>query len=156
MEDKYNLISRSYYYKHLSTYFEVFDISQIKILLFRQLRQNARKFAGHIFRSLGCSHVPEEIEYEQVARPAGLSRSTVIYKLLKKLGQFVRGIGFPNIVGRLKTNRLVNNVLFRKIDDEDKFSLSDRTKTSIYTNGLKQDIEKLELLINKDLSRWKL
>jgi len=146
------LVDNSMYYKHLSFYYELFDKEQIKILLFEDLKTNPVQFANELFRSIGVAPMPDVVSQE-TALPASRPRSFYLARLTKAGANMARQLGMEWLVGRLKNSSYLTNLLYAAYDKTNKPELRKEEKKKLMEFFAK-DIEKLEALLNINLSHW--
>jgi hypothetical protein len=144
------IINNSLYCKHLTTYFEKFDSNQIKILWFDDLRDDAVGFAKELFGYLGISYV-EEIDYEKRIRVASKPRVFTLAKIMKYGARVARDMGLAGFVGKIKHSHVVRLLYKEYTNDKPQISSDEKR---LLLGKVRDDIECLEKLTNKDLKAW--
>lgn len=138
-----------FYYRQLKVYFDSFPREQIGIWLFDDLEADTDRVMADIMRFIGVEPIAVDTSmHHNVARSISLPRSTALSTLIceenavKKLAQSfipatLRGRG-RRILQRLNQKRpLVRRSVRREL-----------------INGYRDDILKLQSLIQRDLSQW--
>ena len=144
-----NYVNIGFYYVHLTRYYDLFDPANIAVFLFDDMQADTHAFLKHVFRFL-------EIDEDFIAdvsirhNAAGLPR----YRILKPLLWKSRFIGplrrvLPNVMvrralaiqERLRSRQLFIPPLVPELRRE-------------LTNVYRADVEKLQGLIQRDLSMW--
>ena len=145
----------SLYYKHISRFLEFFPLSQVKILIFDDLKNNPGDFLRDIFTYL---------EVEQKFLPKMLNSRSNIRKPLQK------NLGWKNTIVRMKNSlrqksRLfgkvievmrrtgVGDFIFRLNKGEEYPVLAPESRRKLL-EFFKPDVMNLSSLINRDLSAW--
>lgn len=136
-----------FYYSHLKRYFELFEREQIKIYLYEELAANSIDVIKDIFKFLNVDHdfVPDLTRKNVSGNP----KNRLFYDLFTK----------DNIV-KSTFKPLFNNQIRRQIYDivttktlNPKPKLSSSTKSNLI-EVYKEDILRLQDLIQRDLSAW--
>lgn len=144
-------IKTGFYYNGLKRYFDIFDRNQIKIFLFEQFRQDPIKITQEICNFIGVddTFVPDtSTKFNQ----GGVPKNKKVYDLFikSKMSKAIRGKLRAFI--SLETRRKIENVISSNLLSKSKgLKLEEReTLKEIY----KEDILKLENLIDKNLKSW--
>jgi hypothetical protein len=161
----YLLVEKGFYFKQLKEYFNLFPKENILILLYGDIKKNPKEIIRKIYSFLGVkniSFVPKSLN-KKVLKSSRLSTeakfpflNSFFYRVKIFLSRisFLRNIldsGFFHSLGRFlimknkKTIPSEKNISFPPLSEKTKEKL-----TEIY----KEDIKKLENLINKNLSCW--
>lgn len=151
IEKHSEFLNNSMYYKHLSNYYKYFDVSKIKILFFRELKENPEKFAKNVFESLNVNF-DYDIDYQKIVLPASRSRVPLLTKTVRKCANVVRSIGYPNLVGSIKFS-LIARFLYRTYNPSERPKMHDETRKRLI-DVFRSDILKLQDLIDMDLGVW--
>jgi len=146
------LVDEPSYSRYLPLWFDLFDRSQFKILLFDDLRVSPRGFAHEVFDFLGVSK-PDSIDYDKVVNAADLPRSYLMSKLVGTGTNAARRLGLVRAVGRLKQNPAILRALYRPVPPVERPALgeAERQRLSPY---FRDEIGRTAALIDRDLSRW--
>ncbi|MFT4847501.1 MAG: hypothetical protein ACI8Q1_002268 [Parvicella sp.] len=151
-----DLVQEGFYAKHLSKYYENFPAENIKILLFEDLMQDAEGTMDQITQFLGLASF--EFEMGTQFNKSGKIKNRSINKLLghdsviiKSLKSIIPGV-YKGIKENTALKKLVENLRSKNIE---KVKLSVELKKKITQEIYNEDIQKLEKLIQKDLSHWK-
>ncbi len=144
----YHYKQKGYYYKQLSRYYNLFPKEQIKVILFEDIIKDPLKITQEVFEYLNVddSFIPDTSKKANVSgTPKGLS-GWIIMKLRKN--NLIPNIEFSKVLPEFLITFILRSIYSKpnKIAPE----LVNKLTTLHY----KEDIKKLEKLINKDLSHW--
>ena len=106
------LVDRGMYGKHLSKYLDYFPRERLIWTSFGQLRQDPQQFANQVFSRIGLSSIRLSEQLTARSLPAGQSRCVALTRLVRLIAKLVRDAGMPQLVGHVKTSRLVQAILF--------------------------------------------
>ncbi len=156
-KERPNIIERGYYYKHLNEYFEYFPKNQVLILFFEDLKQNPLATIQKVYSFLGVNPNFNPMHSKVKTNPTSFK--------LTRLGRFLhqRIIAFLKrfqLGWRLKNSKFVRRMFYQFSSF---YAEKSRTKAPFLDEDTKnylkalyiEDINKLEKLINCDLSKWK-
>ncbi len=139
------------YYTHLSHIYSRFAPNQVLVLNFDDLRRDARRFAESIFEFLEISpYIPEELLTKKV-NAAEKPRIRHVTHLAKQVAILLRKMGMPQLVGFLKTNAIVQKLLFVK-GEEIKVHIQ---FPDFMIKEYNQELDALEKLLGVNLTSWK-
>jgi len=143
----YHYKNRGFYYEQLKRYFDVFDKEQIRVYLYDDFIQNPQSVVQDIFRFIDVDDdfIPNTGKKYNVSK---IPRSGRLNSLLKK-PSFFKSILKP-ILPKILQNSL-KEYLIQANMTKPQLSPGTRKKLMKY---YKDDIEKLQDLIQKDLSQW--
>lgn len=138
------------YYKQVKQYIDVFSMDQVKIIIYEDFINNTREVLSDILRFLNLN-VQElaTIDFNKTYNPYTEPKNVFAKQIL----QIKNKLGFiKRLVPSFIKNYLNEKVLF-KTGTKPKLSIESKAYLNyIYLD----DIDKLEKLINKDLSLWKM
>lgn len=152
-----DLIQEGFYYRHLSRYFELFPKSQIKVFLYEDLQKEPVSLMKELFEFIGVdnSFTPNmEMTYNLSGKP----KNGIINTIIGADGVLIKSAKavMPGLVKMLKSStasqKLVQNIRKKNLERP---PVSAEVKQRFYSEIYAEDIDKLENLIGKDLSRWK-
>lgn len=146
------LVDRSRYAEHLMVYLDRFPKGHVHVLWFDDLQRDPEYFARNVFEVLGVPFF-DGFDYRATALPASRPRNWVIARSLKMGANTMRRIGAPAIVGRAKRSRWAK-ALYIPYEKGDKPKPS-ASATSRLRDAVRDDVERLERLLNVELSRWR-
>jgi hypothetical protein len=142
----YYYVNRGFYYPQLKRFFDVFDPKQIKVCLFEDLIHNPTDTVQDIFRFLGVNdtYIPENISEKYLAFSRG--KNKYIDKLLE---------GLNPIKSILKTfvPKQLGKSIINSLTTKDKPTFPAEIRREL-VQGYREDIFKLQGLIDRDLSKW--
>ena len=153
-----DLIQEGFYYKHLSRYYDIFPKEQMKVFLYEDLKNNPQMLMKEVFQYIGVddSFVPNmEVRYNLSGKP----KNKLFNLLIGADGVLIRSAKAvaPTVVQKLQKSITPQKILasIRK-KNLDRPSISADVKKKLYSSVYARDIEKLEKLIGRDLSHWKM
>lgn len=154
-------IEWSMYYKQLKNYLELFPKKNIGIFLIEDLKKNPVTFMKKIYEFLGVENdfvPPSAFEKENVAKK---TKSKFVKKIINEIAKasiFLRKLHLYFIVDFLRKLGVENLVVYinnkLNIESFQKPPLNPVTERYL-RNIFREDIEKLESLLKRDLSLWK-
>ena len=149
------IIENGMYGKYLSKYFSVFSKNQILALFYKDIKNNPEKVIKSTYKFLGVDDkfLPKGIDKKYNTSAARLSPwHNRINKIYFKLKKSRTGRGTMNIIKFFGIDSYTFYDLLTKLSRQKKV-ISNKDKKYLQ-NIYKQDIKKLEKIINKDLSFW--
>ena len=148
------IIDRSRYGKYISMYTDYFSREQIHHVVFDDLKRDADHFSRDVFRALGLPPIPLVSRLQEKTLPAGRSRSVHLTRSVKRVADTVRAAGMPILVGRVKSSRLVQRLLYSTYDEKKKPSPAPETVARL-RDVFAPDIAKLDATLGTSLvQRW--
>lgn len=149
------IIHRSCYAEPLKKYISTFGRGHILILRFDDLENNPLNFVSQIYKFIGvdATYKPEEILHRKVL-PAAKPRNLSIAFITKQLALFVRHIGFPNIVGKVKQSPFVQKLLYVPYEEKNRPTISGNEKKYLQ-KFFEPHITALENLLGEGFNEWK-
>jgi hypothetical protein len=151
-----DLVKEGFFYKHLSKFYKMFDAENIKVFLFEDLKSDPRKLMRELYDYIGVDSSFEP-DMSIKLNTSGFIKNRLfnsVFGEAKGLIKTARALLPKSIYAKLKTNHKVlkiknkireKNLHKPKLDFELKKEVNE-----IYAD----DIKKLALLINRDLSHW--
>jgi hypothetical protein len=148
-DDKH--VKRGFYYAELSPFFKVFNRNQIKILFFDDLCKDPDSFTRNLFQYLGvdATALPPMMDRK---RQGGLPKNPLLNRLLVKQNPMrsaaaaLLKLFIPlELRQKLRMGMIKSNIQKATLDPE-----SRRKLVEIY----RDDILKLQDLVERDLSHW--
>lgn len=136
------------YYNNLVPFYELYPNGNFLVLFFDELKQNPLTFIKKIYDFLGVDNQFIPVGYNQKILAARKPRSYLISHLGFKLAQYLRIIGYGDLVGRVKHSLLFERTLYKKIDNKAMPSIETREKLLEY---FKQRLEKLPELTGREI-----
>lgn len=139
--------SCGFYYTQLKRYFDIFERSQIKVYLYNHLSTEPVELLQDVYTFLGVSNrFTPDLSRQNVSK---IPRSTLINRLFVRDNP-VKGMA-TNVLPKKLTQVLASR--FKELNLADKPELLLETR-SYLTEIYREDILKLEALIDEDLSGW--
>ncbi|MDH5507920.1 MAG: sulfotransferase domain-containing protein, partial [Anaerolineae bacterium] len=146
-----------YYYKQLMRYYALFPQTHIKVMLFDDLKRDNKGFLREIEDFLGVrEYFPENIS--AASNVTGAPRWPTANKAITKMRYLLRSRNMNWVTTFLRRSGLAwlsMKLMHANVRPfEDKPKLSSAAKAAL-KQAYKEDTEKLETLIQRDLSAWK-
>ncbi len=134
------------YYSKLKVYMDLFGRQSVKVILFEDLIKDTENTIKDIFKFLEVSE-DFEPELSQIHNPGGIPKSRMIYNLSRNriISKSLKNILPESLISGLKSLKNKNLTKSPKFDIE---------KRKCAVRLIKDDIIKVEELINRDLSSW--
>lgn len=147
------LIGNSLYADKLDTYFDFFPPEQFKILMFDDLQASSRRFAEQAFEFVGLRTV-DYIDYDE--RKSVLSKSRFpLSGTLSKIGaNTLRKLGWVELLGKLKSDNRFRSLFYRPYAATERPNMDAATRKQL-SEVFASQIDRLEKLIDRDLSHWR-
>jgi hypothetical protein len=145
------IVEHSYYLDYLKYYFSLFGRENIKVLKYDHLCEDPKGYVRSITDFLGVPFI-EGLDYETKFNTRSTNRSVFLGKLSGHVASLLRKYGLVEILGILKRNKLLFNILYRELDSKDKL-ISDSMKTELRII-YKDEIHNLEKFLGWDLAEW--
>lgn len=148
------LIENAFYYKHIKRYLEHFDESQILILIYEDLRKDARSFLQKIYSFLDIddTYIPpkldERLHFARVPKSKYFETAMVIFQFaLRRMGFYslVELLKNKGPAERIKEFNTKKNIMFEKMDAGTRSEL---------LNLFEYETKMLSALLGRDLSCW--
>jgi hypothetical protein len=146
-------IEHSRYARHLPRYLERFPEGQIGIFYYDLLEQQPTELARRVFAFLGMQPLAG-VDYDARVLGAARPRSRAFARAARAGANVARTLGFPTIVGRVKSSR-VTKVLYAEYGEEERPRPSE--EESDWLHGLLDpDLADLERLLGTSFEHWAL
>jgi Sulfotransferase family len=148
-------LDRGYYYRQLSVYVELFGREHLHVSLYDDFARDPQGVLDRMFRFLGLDPVAVDVgRHHNVSRDVHVPRLMWLHDLVMR----------PNRASRLMRDRLphqfvkavtplARRMVFRKAGTLDYTPLSPGLRTEL-TSRFRDDILRLEDLLDRDLSHW--
>ena len=136
------------YYKQLSRYYDIFPKENIKVFFYNNFKNNPLKIYSEICDFIGVKNT-FNVDMDQTHNKGGMPRNRLLYNLMMRKN-FIKTIFNFIIRGSLRKRIKLfldkRNLTSLKLDKEEK------TK---YKSFFKDDIIKLEKLLNLKINHWR-
>lgn len=139
---------KGFYYSQVKRYFDLFDRSQIKIYLYDDFKVNSQSVVQDIYRFLGVDDtwIPNTSQKHNVS---GIPRNKVLHQFLKQSNPLR---GFLHSIFPLKMRQdLKTSLINMNLQKHPKLSPEVRRE---FISEYREDILKLQDLIERDLAKW--
>ena len=155
-----------FYYHHLKEYFKLFSKDQVLVVFYNDLKNNPHEFIENIYKFLGVDKSFQPSVLNKKVNYSGFYKTRIrfinvwLYKIIRVFYQsrFLRK--FLPILKKARLDKLRDFI--RRTNTKRGVDYSKYEKPEINLNDkknlqkiFKEDIEKLEKEIDKDLSDWK-
>jgi len=148
-------IKRSMYYEQLSRYLEFFSMDQMLIITLDEIHSDPKDILKRLYGFIGVDteFIPEKI-FNKKSNQSKKVRLGIITKIIYFCVRTISRLRLNKLLTlaeKLKIDKVINKINTKKVDKE---SIDPEIRRYMNKQFL-PDIEKLEKLINKDLSNWK-
>lgn len=148
------LLERGLYAKYLSRYLELFPLTQIHVAVFDDLVENPNAFAADLFEFLGVKAIDLPSSRRRRMLPAGVPRSKPLAGAAKRCAHLLQRLGQRRLRGRLKRSRIVRNLLYRNLSDNERPKMAEDTRARLRAFYAAEMVS-LDALLGTSLSdRW--
>lgn len=148
------VLRKGLYYEPLKHFIDTFGKEKISVFLYDDLCQDAVKFMQEIYTCIGVdsTFVPNTSHKAQVAQ---VPKNESINNILKTKNPLRNSVGFVlrYILPEETRQKIRNGLINLNSSGKDKISLSSTDKEACL-NFYREDILKVQDLINRDLSAW--
>lgn len=144
-----SVLEQGLYSQQLSRYYKLFPRDQVLVLIYEDIRKDSQAFMGQIYRFLGVSDtfVPSMLHSEiNVARTP---KSVMIDKIMHKVAEGLRTIGFDRVVHTIRKSGLPDLVRAGNTKESKKVEIDTKTLESYFSD----DVKKLSELLGRDLNQ---
>lgn len=112
------LIEHGLYGQHLAQLQKITGTTSIALLDFHLLKSDRAEFAKSVQEQLGIADFGSGALSTEVVNPSRAARSPVAVRAGRRTLSTLRRLGLASVAGKIKTNRRVNQVLFRSAQRE--------------------------------------
>ena len=153
--DKGFYIEAAQYHKNLKRYFDLFPHKNIKVVILDEVKENPRRTLQEVYKFLNVDKdfIPTTIGKK--INKAFVIKNAYIKNLLAFVLKILKLFKMKNLHRYLRTSKFTNKI-YHIFNTEKKShdKLDEKTKQRI-KEILRNDIENLEKLLDKDLNVWK-
>lgn len=147
-----DLIDQNRYGTLLEEYFHHFRPEQIFVFYYDELRNSSEAFLAKLAESLGVSIV-EFTADSNSKNSRSAPRFKLLTLILRTASDFIKNNHFYKVHSSLKNNKFIRGLVFTNNDLKVVFNEESK---KILRAELQPEIAKLSVLLNKDLSSWKI
>ncbi|MEX1026676.1 MAG: sulfotransferase domain-containing protein [Candidatus Paceibacterota bacterium] len=148
------IVDEGCYARHLETYLNRFSRDQIHVTLFDDLRWDPKSYAQGVFEALEVPPMSLDSKLLTKVMPASLPRNKTIVHIAKRTSEVCRRLKWKKLRGRVKRSRLIRSLLFRKLREAEKASISPEVLAELKVR-FQPDVERLDELLGMQLcQRW--
>ena len=149
-----SLLDRSRYATHLRPYVDRFGVDQIHVADFDELKSDPSLFARKLFDFLDVPQTNLPPSMLKTMMPAGRPRNMFFTHVAKRLSKTARRAGLRRLRTRVKTSRLIRNVLYRPYSTADKPVMRPETRMAL-RRDLRDEVEQLDTLLGtRFVQKW--
>lgn len=149
--DRPEILEHSRYARHLGVYQRRFDHEHLGIFFFDHLVANPARVAESVLNFIGLDWTGE-IDASINPLPASRPRSQFVARVASHGARSVRRLGFPSVVGRVKTSQLARR-LYMPYTESDRPHLTDDDRAFL-CQELEHDTRALGGMVQGDLPTW--
>lgn len=154
-------VTKSRYYRPVQALYDLFEDEQILILYFRDIRDNPEAVKRKVYNFLGVSTDVEITELTRRQNPSSSHRDLTdlrrtLYSLRRRGRQITDRLGLTDLLeppGRWIVS-LVEALTPRAVSREESLSLDSETRATVYRRYFREDVRKLQRIVDRDLSVW--
>jgi hypothetical protein len=153
---KNDLVQEGFYYTHMKRYFELFDPSQIKVMLYEDLRKEPIEFMQELFDFIGVddAFVPDmSVQYNV----SGKIKNKYVDMLVGQQSLIRRGLEkiSPKLIQNVReSHRMQKIVTTLRKKNLERVPLSNEVRKRLIEEIYKDEIVSFGNLIQRDLSHW--
>ncbi len=149
-----SLVERGRYAKYLAPYVARFGRAQIHVGIFDDLERDPQTFASQVFAFLGVADLALPGALCRKMMPAGRPRAKLLALLARRGSMALKRLGMRRIRGRLKTSRVLRNLIYRPFDAASRPQMAAATRSSLRERFF-DDVHRLDGLLGSNLKqRW--
>ena len=148
----YSYISRGFYTKQITRYYNLFGKENVGVFLFEDIIKNPSKIVKEISQFIGLPDY--DYDYEIKSNVASEAKSTIIRDFIFKPNKLKKYVGKILPTKKIK-DRIMYKLYNANLKDAKKEPLNIELKSKIYKEFYISEIDKLEALLGRDLSSWK-
>lgn len=150
------LVEHGLYGKYLTPYIERFGVSNVYVADFDRLRNDPYGFINGVCEFLGVSALSEDqfSSLNSKVLASSAPRHVALAGLARRLGWFVRQLGFPEFVTGIKSSRVVNKLLYQEVRAASEVELDPEVRKKVVA-VFRDDLNRLDDLLGTHYrERW--
>lgn len=153
-DEKY--IDWGLFYKHLKKFYEVFPKENIKVVLTDDVKKDSKSVIRKVYGFLGVDPSFVPLALERKVNRAKKPRFVFLGEMAVLLISFLRKIGLDKFVKTITRSMLISDI-YTAINkkDFDYPPIDEKTRMKL-KSVFRNDLKKLEKLIERDLSSWQI
>ena len=148
------------YYDYLKIYYDLFPEKNIHVILFDDIKSNPEFVIEQLYSFLGVrkDFIPQTLKGKVV--PTRVPRSKIIHSMTSKLSRIVQKIipmpaeQYHELVDILLIAKIYDKINRKYRQEKDKYPPMQPKEADHLKKFYREDIQKLEKLIHRDLSSW--
>ncbi len=145
------IFDHSCYSRHLEPYFELFPSDQILILEFSDLEHDPEGLAARVCDFIGADRTKLSARDVLVRHnPASTARKPALVAFMRRVGNFLRSLGFEALVGRLKSSPTFRALVFQPVNNNNRPELLPTTRARL-NREFEQYNKELETMLGKSI-----
>jgi hypothetical protein len=149
VQEEESVINQGKYHEQLERYYALFSQEQILVLIYEDIKKDPRYFMQQIYRFLVVDDTFVSSMLNTEINIARTPKVVVVDRVMHKIAEFLRRIGFDSFVHVLRKTGLPDFVRSFNTKDSDPTVSIDRKKLAQYFT---EDTAKLSELLDRDLN----
>lgn len=143
------------HYRNLKPYFDLFPCENIHVIFFEDIKSKPENVVKSLYDFLGLDINFKPSVLTTRVNSTAMTRSENLRKILQKAFLLLKALTSNKVYQNLRANQYLSNI-YRKLNVKNSMYPPIDVKTA---QGLRkyfyEDVSNLEILLSKDLSRWK-
>ncbi len=151
-----NLLTGSLYAQRLEHWWQVFGKENVQVLLTKDLADNPEAFTTDLneFLKLPDIVIPDHLKSKYYE--AATSPNYYIAKITNIVAQTLRSMRLYSVVNWLKNTPLKALIFGKPNPNTPKETLSSDDRAWLLENGLRKDLDALEIMLDRSIKDWKI
>lgn len=141
--DNFKLIEHSKYYTLASHYQNLFGRDNIFIFDFHKIKNSPESLLRELFSFLEVDHFIEDKTARKVINPASQYRIQFLSKYSTRISNFLRNNGFLFLLNFIKTNKVIQRLLFKTLRKDERLIIDEQTK-KLFQLEISSDLKKFK------------
>ncbi len=143
------ILENSKYSEYVEMYSDIFGSKNFKVFLFDDLKKDPVLFGKEIYKFIGVNADFEYVDAKKRVLSASQPRSTLLAALVYHMSMIAHKLGWLNLIGQVR-NSFISRLLYKPVGKE---KLSDEENAWL-KDYYKEDVDKLEKLLGRNLQHW--
>lgn len=152
LNERPEIFGSSLYSQYIRVYLEHFAPEDILLFAFDDLKNDPQGFADQVCDRLQIDRIEIPESMKEPTLKAASARSLFVSKMVKRTALVARRIGLANLVGRLKTTRSVQRLLYRDFSEKTK-PVPDPEVVAKLQQRARASVQELDAMMGTDFCR---
>lgn len=152
MEKYPEILERGKYFEYVKMYTEMFGVQNFKVFLHDDLKQDPDRFGQEIYQFIGVDDTFKYVAAKKKVLAAAQPRSAFLAGIVYKLSRIAHGLGWIKLIGDVRNSRF-SQLLYKPVEKQHKTQLNSSDKQRLI-DYFQEDINNLEILLNRNLQHW--